>query len=95
MIDATRAGRPAGTITFLQPPCMGELPRGLGAHDFGLKDLFAAAALLGRMSRIHLRTIPVQEVRPMGTGLCAAMAEAVSGVVGTVLGRTIGLAAGG
>jgi hypothetical protein len=23
---------------------MGELPRGLGAHDFGLKEFFAAAA---------------------------------------------------
>jgi hydrogenase maturation protease len=84
MIDATRDGRPAGTITFLQPESVGELPRGLGAHDFGLKDLFAAAALLGQMPRIHLYTIAVEEVRPMCTELSAAVAAAVPEVVHTV-----------
>src|SRR4051794_26222227 len=47
MIDATRDGCPAGTITLLRPRTVGSLPHGLSAHDFGLKDLFAAAALLG------------------------------------------------
>ena len=84
MIDATRDGRPAGTITFLQPDTVGELPRGLGAHDFGLKDLFAAAALLGKMPKIHLYTIAVEEVRPMSTELSPAVAAAVPEVVHTV-----------
>ena len=84
MIDATRDGRPAGTITFLQPAFVGELPRGLGAHDFGLKDLFAAAALLGQMPRLHLYTISVEEVRPMCTELSPDVAAAVSEVVHTV-----------
>eukprot|EP01035_Chromulina_nebulosa_P056842 gene56842-77906_t len=44
LIDATYDGRPAGTVTHLQPARVADLPRGLGAHDFGLKDLFAAAA---------------------------------------------------
>lgn len=84
MIDATRDGRPAGTITFLQPLCVGELPRGLGAHDFGLRDLFAAAALLGQMPRIHLYTISVREVKPMCTALSPMVEAAVPEVVHTV-----------
>jgi hydrogenase maturation protease len=84
MIDATRDGRPAGTITFLQPLWVGELPRGLGAHDFGLRDLFAAAALLGQMPRIHLYTISVKEVRPMSTELSPEVEAAVPEVVHTV-----------
>jgi len=84
MIDATRDGQPAGTITFLQPEYVGELPRGLGAHDFGLKDLFAAAALIGQLPRIHLYTIAVEEVRPMCTELSPAVAAAVPEIVHAV-----------
>jgi hydrogenase maturation protease len=84
MIDATRDGRRAGTITFLQPEFVGDLPRGLGAHDFGLKDLFAAAALLGRLPRIHLYTIAVEEVKPMCTELSTAVAAMVPALVRAV-----------
>jgi len=93
LIDATRDGRPAGTITFLQPEFVGDLPRGLGAHDFGLKDLFAAAALLGRLPRIHLYTIAVEEVRPMCTELSPAVAATVPEVVHTVRALAARLAA--
>lgn len=95
LIDATRDGQPAGTITFLQPEFVGDLPRGLGAHDFGLKDLFAAAALLGRLPRIHLHTISVEEVRPMCTELSPAVAAAVPEVVHTVRALAARLAAPG
>lgn len=81
MVDATRDGQPAGTITFLQPRRVGDLPRGLGAHDFGLKDLFAAAALLGQLPAIHLYTISVEELKPMCTDLSHAVAAAVPEVV--------------
>jgi hydrogenase maturation protease len=93
MIDATRDGQPAGTITFLQPEFVGELPRGLGAHDFGLKDLFAAAALLGRLPRIHLYTIAVEAVRPMCTELSPAVAAAVPALVPVVHALAARLAA--
>ena len=93
LIDATRDGRPAGTIAFLQPAFVGELPRGLGAHDFGLKDLFAAAALLGQLPRIHLYTIAVEEVRPMCTELSPPVAAAVPEVVFTVRALAARLAA--
>jgi len=84
LIDATRDGNPAGTITYLQPQRVGELPRGLGAHDFGLKDLFAAAALLGRLPELHLYTIAVEEVRPMCMELSPAVARAIGPVVASV-----------
>ncbi|HVT74762.1 MAG TPA: hydrogenase maturation protease [Lacunisphaera sp.] len=93
LVDATRDGRPAGTISFLQPEFVGELPRGLGAHDFGLKDLFAAAALTGRLPRLHLFTIAVEDVRPMCTKLSAAVAAAVPEVVHTVRALAARLAA--
>jgi hydrogenase maturation protease len=77
LIDATRDGKPAGTVTFLQPRDAGELPRGLGAHDFGLKDLFAVSALSGRAPSIHLFTISVEEIRPMCMDLSPAVASAM------------------
>lgn len=79
---------------FLQPEFVGELPRGLGAHDFGLKDLFAAAALLGRLPRIHLYTISVETVQPMCIELSAAVAAAVPEVVQTVHALAARLASG-
>lgn len=81
LIDATRDGKAVGTITFLQPRNTGELPRGLGAHDFGLKDLFAVSDLLGQMPTIHLFTISVEEIRPMCMELSSAVAAAVPDVV--------------
>jgi hydrogenase maturation protease len=77
LIDATRDGRPAGVITYLNPGRVADLPRGLGAHDFGLKDLFAASALLGQLPSLHLYTISVETVRPMCTELSPAVAAAV------------------
>lgn len=81
LIDATRDGKVVGTITFLQPQNTGELPRGLGAHDFGLKDLFAVSDLLGQMPTIHLFTISVEQIRPMCMELSPAVAAAVPEVV--------------
>jgi hydrogenase maturation protease len=93
LIDATRDGRPAGTITFLQPRRAGELPRGLGAHDFGLKDLFAVSALLDQMPVIHLFTISVEEIHPMCMDLSPAVAAAVPEVARSVQALASGLIA--
>jgi len=77
MIDATRDGRRAGTVSLLRPKQVTELPRGLSAHDFGVKDLFAAAALLGHLPEIHLFTISVEHLRPMCLDLTSDVADAV------------------
>ena len=46
--DTTTA---AGNITFLQPESVGELPRGLGVRDFGLKDYFTSKYRICARSR--------------------------------------------
>lgn len=92
IVDATCDGLPAGTVTFLQPESVGELPRGLGAHDFGLKDLFAAAALIGQLPRIRLYTISVEDVRPMCTELAPAVAAAVPRVAASMRALAVQLA---
>jgi hydrogenase maturation protease len=77
LLDATFDRRAAGTITYQRPAGTLELPRGLGAHDFGLKDLFAAAELLGRLPELHLYTISIATIRPMCTGLSRPVAGAL------------------
>lgn len=84
MIDATRDGRPAGSVTLLRPDTVGALPRGLSAHDFGLRDLFAAAALTGKFPDIYLYTISVETIEPMSMELSPAVAKAVPEVVSEV-----------
>lgn len=91
LIDATLDGKPAGTLTFLQPRQPNELPRGLGAHDFGLKDLFAVSALLDQMPSLHLFTISVEEIRPMSMELSPAVAAALPEVVRNVRSLAIRL----
>ena len=51
--------------------------------------------LLGRLPRIHLYTISVEEVRPMCTELSPAVAAAVPEVVHTVRALAARLAAPG
>jgi hydrogenase maturation protease len=79
MIDATRDGQPA---------CVANSPVGLSAHDFGLRDLFAAAALLGQFPEIHLFTISVEEVNPMCLDLSPAVSAAIPEVVNAVVALT-------
>lgn len=93
LIDATRDGRPDGRVGYLQPRAVSELPRGLGAHDFGLKDLFAATALLGRLPALHLYTISVSTLHPMCTTLSPAVAAAVPVVAWLTHGHAARLAA--
>lgn len=86
LIDATRDGSPAGTVGYhyRKTGWVGELPQGLGAHDFGLRDLLASAALLGTLKEFHLYTIAVEEVNPMCLELSPAVASAVPRVAAAV-----------
>ena len=95
MIDATRDGQPAGTITRLRPAEVADIPRGLSAHDFGLRDLFAAAALLGQFPAIHLYTISVETIHPMCLDLSQPVGAAMPQVAAAVRELAHDLAAGG
>ena len=91
MIDATRDGRPAGSIALHRPETVGALPHGLSAHDLGIKDLFAAAALLGSMPVIYLFTISVETIVPMSMELSPSVAAAVPEVAEAVSALVAGL----
>ena len=95
MIDATRDGPPAGTVTRLRPAEVADIPRGLSAHDFGLRDLFAAAALLGQFPVIHLYTISVETIHPMCLDLSPAVNAAMPPVADAVRRLLAELTAGG
>ncbi len=86
MIDATRDGSGAGTLGYhyRRHGWTGGLPQGLGAHDFGLRDLLAAAALLGKLREFHLYTIAVETVRPMCLDLSSEVALALPAIVQAV-----------
>jgi hydrogenase maturation protease len=84
LMDATYDGQRAGTITHLRPRRALELPRGLGAHDFGVKDLFTAAELVGALPELHVYTLSIAEIRPMCTELSPLVAEAVTALVARV-----------
>ncbi|MEJ1972326.1 MAG: hydrogenase maturation protease [Lacunisphaera sp.] len=86
LIDATRDGSAAGSVRYrhLEQQRIFDLPVGLSAHDFGLKDLFAAAALLDTLPGIHLFTIAVETVRPMCTELSPPVAAVLPDMVARV-----------
>jgi hydrogenase maturation protease len=86
LIDATRDGAAAGSVAYRyrKHGGFGKLPPELGAHDFGLKDLFASAAWLGTLPEIHLVTIAVETIRPMCTELSEPVAAAIPIVVALV-----------
>jgi hydrogenase maturation protease len=94
LIDATRDGSPSGTVVyrFRKHLAVTEIPTGLSAHDFGLKDLFAAATLIGLMPELHLYTIAVNRLAPMCTELSAEVAGALPEVVHSVRGLAARLA---
>ena len=86
LIDATRDGTAAGTISYRYRRWaeVRDLPQGLGAHDFGVKELFAGAAFLGVLPSIHLFTIAVEVIKPMSFELSPAVNQSMLAVAGAV-----------
>jgi len=65
MIDATLDGRPAGTVSVIEPRYASDFPKALSAHDIGLKDLVDSAAMLEMLPKVLLITVSVAELQPM------------------------------
>ncbi len=84
LIDATRDGAPAGTVSAFRARVPADFPPALGAHDIGLRDLIAAAALLGPLPVIDVVTVSVAELKPMCLDLSAPVAAALPAVVRAV-----------
>lgn len=85
LIDAALDDRPPGTVTHLTPRYASDYPKGLSAHDIGLKDLIETAALLGYLPRVELITVSIAAQQPMEIGLSAEVEEAIPEVVRRVV----------
>jgi hydrogenase maturation protease len=77
LIDATRDGAPPGTVAQFRARLPADFPVALGAHDIGLRDLIAAAALLGPLPEIEVITVSVAELKPMTMDLSPPVAAAL------------------
>jgi hydrogenase maturation protease len=84
IVDATRDGRPAGTITQLEPRASHHFPDTLSAHDIGLKDLIEAATLLDTLPRMYLITVSIESIQPMQCALSRPVRDAVPRAVEAV-----------
>jgi hydrogenase maturation protease len=77
LIDATRDGAPPGTVAQFRARVASDFPPSLGAHDIGLRDLIAAASLLGPLPAIDVITVSVDELKPMTLELSPPVAAAL------------------
>lgn len=85
LIDAALDDHPPGTVTHLTPRYASDYPKGLSAHDIGLKDLIETAALLGYLPRVDLITVSIAEPQPMEVRLTPAVEAAVPEIVRRVV----------
>lgn len=94
VIDATRDGKPVGTISVARPATVSEFPRQVSTDEFELKELFAAASLFGRFPEVHLFTVSIEQAQPMTMALTPEVSAAVPEVarlVNTVAVRLLSL----
>jgi len=92
IVDASLDGRPPGTVTLRRPRRAAHFPTVLGAHDIGLRALVEAAELLGRLPRILLITVSVEDPFEMGLEMSPSVAASVPRVealVRRMLSRSI------
>ena len=76
-IDATMDGKPLGTVSLIKPRFSSDFPKGLTAHDFGLKDMVESMYLLGRVPELYLYTISIEVIQPMTVNLSEEVAISI------------------
>jgi hydrogenase maturation protease len=84
-VDATMDQKPLGTVSLIKPRFSSDFPKGLTAHDFGLKDMVESMYLLGRVPELYLFTISIEEIQPMTVVLSPAVENSIP-----VLAREVG-----
>ena len=77
LVDATRDGKPIGTISLLRPHFSDDFPPALSGHNFGLKDMVDILSLFDRMPDIYLFTISIIEMKPMDMTLSPEVQAAI------------------
>jgi len=81
MIDATMDGKPAGTISFIEPRFATDFPKSLSAHDIGLRDLIESAAVLGELPKMFLVTVTIDSIQSMEMNLSPGIEKQIPAVV--------------
>jgi hydrogenase maturation protease len=77
LFDATKNGRPAGSIDRLEPRYADGYPTTLTAHDIGLKDLLDAIYLLGGEPEVALFTVSVEDISRTSVDLSPDLQDVV------------------
>ncbi|MBK8555572.1 MAG: hydrogenase maturation protease [Lewinellaceae bacterium] len=85
MADATLDGQPAGTIQLLEPRFSSDFPRAMSTHDLGLRDVIDGLTIMGRLPKIYLYVVSVEEVQPMTIGLTQAVQAAADKIIDDIL----------
>lgn len=76
-VDATMDGKPAGTVSVLEPKFASDFPNALSVHDVGLKDMIEAVYLMEKVPKMYLITISINEIRPMTLELAPEVKAAI------------------
>lgn len=80
LVDATKDGKPAGTVTLLKPRYSDDFPVALSGHNFGLKDMVDILAFFDRMPEVYLFTISIDRMKPMELALSPEVGSAIDNV---------------
>ncbi len=81
MIDATMDGKPAGTISLIEPKFATDFPKSLSAHDIGLRDLIESTAVLGELPKMYLITVTIDSIQSMQMELSSEIEKQIPAVV--------------
>jgi hydrogenase maturation protease len=83
-VDATMDGKPAGSVSVLEPIFASDFPNALSVHDVGLKDMIEAVYMLEKVPKMYLITISIEEIRPMTLELAPAVQAAIPNAIQTI-----------
>ncbi len=87
MIDATLDEHPVGTIRLIEPKFSQDFPKAMSTHEIGLKDLVESLALLGRLPKIYLYVMTVQDIANLHVGLSQFVEEQLSELKRLILNK--------
>ena len=84
MIDAALNNDPEGRIKIIKPKFASDFPKGLSAHDIGLKDLIESIALLDKLPEIYLVTVSIKVFNSMTMELTPAISRTIPIIINEV-----------
>lgn len=81
MIDATMDKKQAGTVSVIEPKFASDFPKTLSAHDIGLKDMIESITILGKLPKIYLITVTINNIRSMYMELSPEVKSSIPEVI--------------